>query len=420
LGLAGIGASSHQALMISNQLFKQASSRKIRQVEASFRAYQLALDLLDKYVNLPVAPNAHYKSESIYSGMLYLSLNNTYAETAMEDMKIKHHLDAPSGTEFLYRVKKLFGIQPKQQELDYFERAAVQIEIWKKLTALNDELVAIAVNFGLFKKPVICAIDYTLVPYYGVFNSNVIRSKHDKGTEMFYEYASISVVENGRRICIYTIQITLLSEQKHEILRRLVREAPARGIRIKVLLVDRAFFTVDCINTLNEMKIKFIMPCVANERVKAAVDSFGKTGKLDKFSIHNANGAQASFSMVVVRNDKGELVAFATNITGWSVQYFVRRIPKEYRKRWSIETTFRKMKEIVGMTTSSLPELRLIYFMLAMILYNIWQVVNYCFLSHPRASLGSKEISVTIPAMTRFFVNYLMQTQKHIDPSAKR
>ena len=86
--------------------------------------------------------------------------------------------------------------------------------------------------------------------------------------------------------------------------------------------------------------------------------------------------------MVVVRNDKGELVAFATNITGWSIQYFVSRIPKEYRKRWSIETTFRKMKEVVEMTTSPIPELRLIYFMLAMILYNVWQVVNYCFLSH--------------------------------------
>jgi len=413
LGLAGIGASSHPTPMFSQELFNRMPDRKIQQVEASFRANKLSLDLLDKYVNnLSLSSNAHYKNDTIYSGMLYLSLNNTYAETAMEDLRIKHHIDAPSGTEFLYRVKKLFGINQHQQQLDYFERASIQMEIWEKLTAVNDELVAITVKSGLFKKPVICAVDYTLIPYYGRFNSNIVRGKHDKGTEKFYEYASISVVENGRRICIYTLQITLLSEEKHEILRRLITQALARGIQIKMLLVDRAFFTVNCINTLDEMEIKFIMPCVGNERVQAAIDTLGRTGKLDKFPIYNAKRVEAPFTMVVVRNDKGELIAFATNITGWSVQYFVRRIPKQYRKRWSIETTFRKMKEIVGMTTSPLPELRLIYFMLAMILYNIWQVVNYCFLSHLQASFDSKKIIfVTIRAMIRFFVNYLTQTQ---------
>lgn len=57
--------------------------------------------------------------------MLYLSLNNTYAETAMEDLRIKHHIDAPSGTEFLYRVKKEIvwhQTATTTKKLDYFER----------------------------------------------------------------------------------------------------------------------------------------------------------------------------------------------------------------------------------------------------------------------------------------------------------
>ncbi len=35
------------------------------------------------------------------------------------DLRIKHHIDAPSGTEFLYRVKKLFDIQKKKVILIY-------------------------------------------------------------------------------------------------------------------------------------------------------------------------------------------------------------------------------------------------------------------------------------------------------------
>lgn len=408
--------------MLSNELFSGISDKKTHQIETCFRAYQFGLDLLDKYVNnLPTPLNTHYKNEAICGGLFYLSLKNTYAETAMAELKDEHGIDAPTGTQFLNRVKKMFGIPREPEKIDFFERAALQMNIWEKLTAVNDELVSIALNSGLFKKPVICAVDYTKIPYYGTFNSNIVRSKHDKGAEFFYEYASLSVVENGRRICIYTVQITLLSEEKHEILRKLITQALARGIKIKILLVDRAFFTVACINILTEMEIKFIMPCVGNERVKAAIDTLGRTGKIEKFPIYNANRMEATFTMVVVRNDKGELIGFATNITGWSVQYLVRRIPKEYRKRWSIETTFRKIKEIVGMTTSPLPELRLIYFMLAMILYNIWQVVNYCFLA---LLLGmytgcrkNGRISVTIPAMIRFFVNYLTRTQKHTEMS---
>jgi hypothetical protein len=74
------------------------------------------------------------------------------------------------------------------------------------------------------------------------------------------------------------------------------------------------------------------------------------------------------------------------------------------------------MKEIAGMTTSPLPKLRLVYFMLAMILYNMWQVVNYCFVPLLRTYTDSKEkISVTIQCI-RFFVNYLTQIQTEAEP----
>jgi hypothetical protein len=230
----------------------------------------------------------------------------------MEELKDEHRIDAPTGTQFLNRVKKLFGIPSgeQQKQLDYFQKMVAQTKIWEKLTAVNEKLVAIAVNSGLFKKPVICAMDYTKIPYYGIFNSNIVRSKHDRGTELFYEYASMSVVENGREgefVSTPSKSRFFLSEQKHEILRRLITQAMARGIKIKMLLVDRAFFTVDCTNALDEMEIKFIMPCVANERVQSAMDTLGRTGKIDKFPIYNANRTEARFTMIVVRNDKREL-----------------------------------------------------------------------------------------------------------------
>jgi hypothetical protein len=146
-------------------------------------------------------------------------------------------------------------------------------------------------------------------------------------------------------------------------------------VKIKLVLLDRAFFTVECINLLKGLGLRFITPCVCNERVQRAVDSFGREGKLP-FSIHDSSKDEASFTMVVYwSREKGRFIPFATNVEG-DARRLVRMIPKEYRRRWGIETTFRKVKEVFPMTTSPLPAIRLAYFMTAMVLYNLWQLVN--------------------------------------------
>jgi len=210
------------------------------------------------------------------------------------------------------------------------------------------------------------------VPYYGKFNRYVIRSKHESGTSRFYEYATISIVENGLRLCVYSRPVTLL-DPKIDVVKELIEEAEKRGVKIKLLLLDRAFFTVECINLLKGLDLRFIMPCVCNERVQDAVNSFGKEGKLP-FAIHDSSKNEANFTMVVYWN-KGRLIPFATNVER-DVRRLVKMIPKEYRRRWGIETSFRKVKEVFPMTTSPLPAIRLAYFMTAMILYNLWQLVN--------------------------------------------
>lgn len=51
-------------------------------------------------------------------------------------------------------------------------------------------------------------------------------------------------------------------------------------------------------------------------------------------------------------------------------------LPKEYRRRWGIETSYRKIKESKAMTRSTSNTVRMLYFMTAVIVYNAWQLVN--------------------------------------------
>jgi len=365
--------------MFHTDLFSKVSGKRIRDIQACLRAYSVALGLFDKYVSLPSALNVHYRPNVMYTGLMQLSMNGGYAESTMMDLRLRYGIDAPCGGAFLYRLKML-------KYDDWYSR----------LRGVNDAVLSIAGRLGLLKQPVTCAIDYTKVPYYGAFNRYVARSEYKDGTNHFYEYATISIVQDGIRLCVYSRPVTLL-DTKGDVVRELIEEAGKRGVKIKLVLLDRAFFTVECINLLRGHDLRFIMPCVCNERVQGAVDSFGKEGKLP-FAIHDSSKNEATFTMVVYwSREKGKFIPFATNVDG-NVRRLVRTIPKQYRRRWGIETSFRKVKEVFPMTTSPLPSIRLAYFMIAMILYNLWQLV-IMMLAVEGVERGTCGYQVTMPFM---------------------
>jgi len=369
--------------------FDRMSGKRIRDVRASLKAYSFALELFDKYVKLPSALNVHYPPSMMYAGLMQLSMSGGYAQSTMDDLSIRYGMDAPCGGAFLYRLKKL------------------NYDNWdSRLTDVNDVVLSMASRLGLLGKPVVCA--YTKVPYYGRFNRYVVRSKHEDGTEKFYEYATISIVQDGLRLCVYSRPVTLL-DVKVDVVRELIEQAEKRGVKVKLLLMDRAFFTVECINLLKGLGVRFITPCVCNQRVQRAVGSLVKEGTLP-FSIRDSHQVEeASFTMVVCwsRRQK-KLIPFATNVEEGASRRLVRKIPKEYRRRWGIETSFRKVKEVYGMTTSPSPAIRLAYFMTAMILYNLWQAINLTLAAgtHPnrRKPTGYR---VTMPLMVTIFSAYL-------------
>ena len=176
-------------------------------------------------------------------------------------------------------------------------------------------------------------------------------------------------------------------------------------MKVRLLLLDRAFFTVECIDLLKGLGLEFVMPCVCNERVQGAVDSFGREGRLP-FSICDSSRSEATFTMVVCWSEKkGKLVPFATNVEG-GARRLVRTIPKEYRRRWGIETSFRKVKEVYGMTLSPSPAIRLAYFMVAMVLYNLWQLVNMQ-LATGRRRREADGYRVTMPFMVTVLCAHL-------------
>jgi IS4 transposase len=63
---------------------------------------------------------------------------------------------------------------------------------------------------------------------------------------------------------------------------------------------------------------------------------------------------------------------------------FAEPMAQAYRRRWGIETSYRKVREFLPKTTSPTFSVRLFYFLFAVAVYNLWILVNLL-LTQPHA-----------------------------------
>lgn len=95
---------------------------------------------MGKHVKIPIAHNCAYSMDTLHKCLIYLSMNQHYAESGLEYL---HY--APSADVFLYRLKML----------DYDEA-------YSMMSSANNALIDMVARKGILKKRVIVAIDYTI------------------------------------------------------------------------------------------------------------------------------------------------------------------------------------------------------------------------------------------------------------------
>ena len=161
-------------------------------------------------------------------------------------------------------------------------------------------------------------------------------------------------------------------DTKEDIVKKLLENSP----RPSVLLMDRGFFKTEIIKLLESMGINFIMPAVRNERIKRMLNEYAK-GNIPSV-IEYEMGSKVYLVIAKKKGSKEEdkpddkFIAFVTNIKFDDPERIVSVIPEEYRYRWGIETSYRVEDGFEAKTTSRNFTLRVIYFMLSIILYNLW------------------------------------------------
>lgn len=166
-------------------------------------------------------------------------------------------------------------------------------------------------------------------------------------------------------------------------------------MNIKLVLLDKGFFSVDVVSYLKRAGHGFIIPAVPRGRQpKGGKRATGLRALLKKkhgYYAHkmsrNARDKKQRSTTVTIcvanknyrhkktgkRRNKKLLYAI------WKVRLTPREIREMYRKRFGIETSYRQMNEARIRTCTRDPRQRLLFVAIALVLRNVWVWLHFKF-----------------------------------------
>ena len=271
--------------------------------------------------------------------------------------------------------------------------AATLPEIAELQRRLNRSL-ATDLPKALFRKSRRIAIDLTLIPYHGQPHrekKEIYRSAPKSGTTHFHAYATAAVVHKGHRYTLALLRVEHGTSMK-EVVQRLIKIVRGRGVKIRYLLLDKGFFSVEVIDYLKRAQWGFIIPAVVRGRKpKGRKQATGlrairkkKNGYYPHTLTGKVNGKPRKTSVTICVASKRYTHKKTDERRTKKLMYAISKVrltPREiremYRKRFGIETSYRQMHEARIKTCTRDPSLRLLFIGIALVLRNIWVWLHF-------------------------------------------
>jgi hypothetical protein len=160
---------------------------------------------------------------------------------------------------------------------------------------------------------------------------------------------------------------------------------PSRvGIRLHSLYIDRGFPGSPVVKVLERLGVNWIAGFQKNDKVKAVIKDAHRNGGFVRDYEMGPKNAKVNFNLVLVKsrgyNDRDAKVvekysAFATNLPVKEEER--EQVIENYRKRWSIETGYRVKKEFKIKTSTRVYSMKILFFFLSVVMYNLWVLLNH-------------------------------------------
>ena len=340
--------------------------RQALQHEISGRVLKALSSLLASAgIEFATAHNALYGVREFTAILALMAKLGVSAREAVKEMDPTKR--CPSSRWFLY---KFHSMEPE--------------EAWRLCEEMLKPTIKIALR-ACRRAAVLIAIDKHLIPRHDRSGKeNLVRSEAKGGTTWFESYATMQIVDgpiNAVLCCLREIAGTKDIILMHKFTQFLAEN----GVKVRLLLLDRGFYSVDVMEALNQARYRFLMPAVKNRGIQKAIMEYHKEARkaVSRYEMKNKHGRSVRFTLVITRSDLygrqdvGVLkwyVAFATNLPPRRALKEIHSLPEYYGKRWGIETGYRQIESARPRTTSLDPAYRALLFFTALFIYNTWAV----------------------------------------------
>jgi hypothetical protein len=261
---------------------------------------------------------------------------------------------------------------------------------WAELQRRLNRALSADLPKGIFQRPQRLAIDIHEVPYHGQplkERNEIRRGQSRRGTTHFHDYATAYVVRKGYR---FTLAMAWIRQEDSytDVVQRLLRQVRQCGVKVRLVLLDRGFFSAEVVRYLQAARTPFLMPLKAagrRPRGKCKARSGARRffeQKRSGWARHTwrggkGRGPRATVQVCVYcRNYAGSMRKrgrYALVYAYWGFHPgSIPWIRQTYRRRFGIETSYRQMERARIRTTTRDPLRRLLFAGIALLLRNVW------------------------------------------------
>jgi putative transposase len=238
--------------------------------------------------------------------------------------------------------------------------------ILNKLHKISNEQIVNLMNSSNEKlklpKNVNLAIDFHDKVFYG--NKNHMEVMGSKGGKYVKRYIEVSLTNPKYFISVYPVN--QLTNNKVKLLDKVLDGFYEKyDSKIKLILLDRGFFSKDVVNYLCKNNLKFIMPAVKDRMINVLAEQF-RRGWLPSKIDYLFGEMNIKLLFLKVEN---KVHVFMTN-----TKYSPLKASLLYKKRWQIETNFREQNKFLFETKTLDFNVRYFAFVLAGLLFNLWHI----------------------------------------------
>ena len=178
--------------------------------------------------------------------------------------------------------------------------------------------------------------------WYGEELTFIIKGKAKNGTDRFIRFATIGIVEDGKRFTLKVLPVTPFSCTEKIVKDLLV--FVRRFVSIRAVLLDRGFYSNEVMQVIKDIGHGFVIPVKKYKPLKQLIHPFYQNGPQE---YEMSKGV--TITLVVFKDeDTGNFLPYATNLE--DVQPKV--IHEMYTHRFGIETQYRIKNQFLGRTCS--------------------------------------------------------------------